>query len=168
VIPAAVQPSAHFDPQVATDASLATLLPAEKAKSDAYFEGGYWLALWDFLYGVGVMLASLETKLSAHARFCRQAHGVRWAQSLVYAIQFVAAITVLSFPLTVHEGFVREHKYGLLNQNFASWFRDLVVGLVVADVLAGIANPILMGIVRRSTHLAGVGNGWLALCFRLS
>jgi len=25
--------------------------PGEKARSDAYFEGGYWLTLWDFLYG---------------------------------------------------------------------------------------------------------------------
>lgn len=150
VVPAAAQPSAHFDPQAATDAWLATFSPAERAKSDAYFEGGYWLLLWDFLYGVGIMLVLLETKLSARMRdVAERLTRVRWLQSVVYAIQFVAAVAVLSFPLTVYESFVREHKYGLSNQNFGSWFRDQAVGLVVAAVLAGIAIPILMAIVRR-------------------
>src|SRR5215469_12620494 len=150
VIPAAAQPSAHFDPQVATDAWLATLSRAERAKSDTYFEGGYWLVLWDFLYGVGVMLVLLETKLSARMRdFAERLTRVRWLQSLVYAIQFAVAIGILSFPLTVYEDFMREHKYGLSNQNFGSWFRDQAVGLVVAAVLAGITIPILMAIVRR-------------------
>jgi len=27
-------------------------IPADaRARSDAYFEGGYWMILWDFLYG---------------------------------------------------------------------------------------------------------------------
>ena len=40
----------------------------EKANSDAYFEGGYWLILLDFLYTVGMMVLLLETKLSARIR----------------------------------------------------------------------------------------------------
>src|SRR6266545_3959010 len=38
-----------FDPAAATAAYLATVPPAARARSDAYFEGGYWLQLWDFL-----------------------------------------------------------------------------------------------------------------------
>src|SRR6185295_2826946 len=37
-------------------------LPAEsKARSDAYFEGGYWLLLWNFLAGVAVAAVLLGT-----------------------------------------------------------------------------------------------------------
>src|SRR5262245_39918373 len=42
---------AAFDPEAATAAYLAQLSPEARAKSDAYFEGGYWLILWDFLAG---------------------------------------------------------------------------------------------------------------------
>jgi STE24 endopeptidase len=34
-----------FDPDLATQAWMATLNGAARAKSDAYFEGGYWLQL---------------------------------------------------------------------------------------------------------------------------
>src|SRR5260370_20597401 len=52
VVPAAAQPSPQFNADKATEAYLATIPPAAKARSDAYFEGGYWLILWDLLYGV--------------------------------------------------------------------------------------------------------------------
>ncbi|HEX6863537.1 MAG TPA: hypothetical protein VF414_12010, partial [Thermoanaerobaculia bacterium] len=42
------------DPVAATEAYLARLSPAQREKSDSYFEGGYWLILWDFLYGLTV------------------------------------------------------------------------------------------------------------------
>ena len=43
-----------FDPEAATQAYLARLSTEDKARSDAYFEGGYWLQLLGFLYGLGV------------------------------------------------------------------------------------------------------------------
>src|SRR3974377_983839 len=42
-VPAAAQPSDHFDVNAATDAYLALMPASAKARSDAYFEGGYWL-----------------------------------------------------------------------------------------------------------------------------
>src|SRR5450432_1823511 len=68
LVPEAAKASAHFDAKVATDAWLATMTSQEKARSDAYFEGGYWLILWDFLYAAAVMVLLLETKLSARLR----------------------------------------------------------------------------------------------------
>src|SRR5277367_2934572 len=68
VVPAAAQPSAHFDAKAATDAWLATVTGTAKARSDSYFEGGYWLILWDFLWGGAVLLLLLETRLSSKMR----------------------------------------------------------------------------------------------------
>src|SRR5206468_3505896 len=44
----AENPSAS-DPAAATRAWLDTVPADKRAKSDAYFEGGYWLILWNFL-----------------------------------------------------------------------------------------------------------------------
>lgn len=73
---------------------------------------------------------------------------------------------MLTFPLTLYESFFREHKYGLSNQNFGSWFRDQVVTMLVIVILGGIAFVILAGIVRRlpqTWHLWGTGAAILFL-----
>ena len=38
-----------LDAEAATDAWLATRAAQPRRRSDAYFEGGYWLLLWDLL-----------------------------------------------------------------------------------------------------------------------
>ena len=53
-----------LDPAAATRAWLETV-PAEKlARSDAYFEGGYWLILWNYLAGIVVALVLLGGRRS--------------------------------------------------------------------------------------------------------
>src|SRR5215212_1232326 len=66
VAPGAARPA--FDPEAATEAWLARLSPAQRARSDAYFEGGYWIDLWDFLWGLGIAWLFLGTRLSARLR----------------------------------------------------------------------------------------------------
>src|SRR5208337_4783943 len=44
----------RLDVEAATAGYMARLSPEAKAKSDAYFEGGYWLILWDFVVGLVV------------------------------------------------------------------------------------------------------------------
>src|SRR5262245_60672304 len=58
-IPAAAQASPSFDVERATEAYLATVPPEKRARSDAYFEGGYWLQLWGFLYNAIILWALL-------------------------------------------------------------------------------------------------------------
>src|SRR3974377_1721128 len=55
-VPDAAHASDHFDVNAATDAYLALMPASAKARSDAYFEGGYWLILWDFLLGAAIAL----------------------------------------------------------------------------------------------------------------
>ena len=49
VQPAQCSTGQSSDIKAAVDAYLAKMPPAQRAQSDAYFEGGYWLMLWDFL-----------------------------------------------------------------------------------------------------------------------
>jgi STE24 endopeptidase len=149
-VPAAAQPSASFDPDAATEAYMAMIPPAATARSNAYFEGGYWLVLWDFLYAAAIALLLLNTRWSARMRnFAERLTRFRWLQTFVYWVQYLLAITVLGFPLELYENYFREHQYGLATQTFGPWMGDEVKGLLVNLVAGGIAVVVLFAIVRR-------------------
>jgi STE24 endopeptidase len=65
---AATAAANRFDPEEATRAYLAKVSPEKKARSNAYFEGGYWLHLWEFLYGIAAMWLLLQAGWSARMR----------------------------------------------------------------------------------------------------
>lgn len=144
-----------FDVKAATDAYLTTVPADKKARSDAYFEGGYWLQLWDFLLSSAIVIFLLHTRLSARMRdWAQRVSSWRAIQDLIYFLQFLLVTTILQFPLSVYEGYIREHKYGLATQTFGPWMRDQVVELAVSAVLGGIAVMGLYAIVRR------LGKNW--------
>ena len=104
----------HFEVDAATNAYMAELSPQARAKSDAYFEGGYWLILWDLLVALGVAWLLLGTRLSARMRdFSGRVTRFRWLQTAIYAVQYILLTTLLTLPWTIYEDFVREHQYGL-------------------------------------------------------
>ena len=149
-VPAAAQPSEHFDVNAATDAYL-TLMPASaRARSDAYFEGGYWLILWDFLVGAIISLLLLNLGWSAAMRnFAEHVTKGKNLQTFVYWLQYLLLTSVLGFPLAVYEGFFREWKYGLATQTFGAWMWDQFKGLGLGIVLGGILTVLLFWVVRK-------------------
>jgi STE24 endopeptidase len=149
-VPPEAQPSAHFDATTAANAYLAQI-PADKiARSDAYFEGGYWLILWDFLYAVVIALLLLNLRWSARMRDLSE-RVTRFSpiHTFVYWLQYLVLTTILAFPLGVYEDFFREHKYGLATQTLGPWMLDQVKNLGVNLVLGGILVVLLFGVVRR-------------------
>ena len=160
--PVAAQPTSSsataaqpFNVDAAVEAYLAKMPPAERAKSNAYFEGGYWLILWDFLVNAFVMWLMLQLRWSAGMRNrAEKITRFRPLQTAIYWIQFIVVAAVLTFPMTVYEGYFREHKYGLLNQTFGPWFRDQLVMLLVLVILGAILVVPLFGLVRR------LGKNW--------
>jgi STE24 endopeptidase len=148
-IPAEAQPSDSFSAEAAANAYLAQIPDAARARSDAYFEGGYWLILWDFLLAVIVYWTLLRLGWSARMRrFAEHLTRVRVLQNFFYWIQFMLITFVLTFPLTVYEGFFREWKYGLATQTFGPWMGDQIKGLLIAIILGGIVAVVLLEIVR--------------------
>ncbi len=149
-VPLAAQPSANFNADRATDAYMSMIPPSSKARSDAYFEGGYWLILWDFLFTCAVSLIILELGWSARMRsFAEQLTRFRWLQTFLYWMEYFLLITAIGFPLGYYEDYVREHKYGLATQNFRSWLGDELTGDAVGLLLMGVAVVVLFAIVRR-------------------
>jgi Zn-dependent protease with chaperone function len=148
-VPAAAQPSAHFDPEAATEAYLAQIPAPARARSDAYFEGGYWLLLWDFLYGAVVSLLLLNFRWSARIRdLAERMTKVRPLQTLIYWIEYLVLTSLLTFPLGWYEGFFREHKYGMATQTLGPWLGDQAKGLLVGAIFGGVLVTLLFAIVR--------------------
>ncbi len=142
--------SLPFDPVAATEVYVARLTPEQIAKSDSYFEGGYWLILWNFLLTSALSLILLTTGLSARMRsLAESVVDFRWAQTLLFGAQYFLFTTILSFPLSVYEGFFREQKYGLSNQTLGAWLGEQAIGIAIGAVLGGIAIMILYAILRR-------------------
>jgi STE24 endopeptidase len=142
--------SGSIDPAAATRAYLEEVPAEQRARSDAYFEGGYWLSLWSFLWSAGILILLLQTGLSARMRdLAERATQVRALQTGLYWTQFAVAVAVLSFPLSVYRDYLREHRYGLSNLGFGAWLGEELKGLAVSIVLGGLAMMALYAVVRR-------------------
>ena len=127
-------------------------MPADKrAKSDAYFEGGYWLILWDFLLAAAISIFLLTSRISAWLRdFAERTTRLKALQVVLYAIPFILLTTLLAFPLTAYEHFFREHAYGLATQNFSQWFREQLIALVVQLIVTSLLLVGLYAVFRRT------------------
>jgi len=149
-VPPEAQPSPHFNAEAATNAYLAQIPAEATARSNAYFEGGYWLILWDFLVGAIVLLLLLHLGWSAAMRnFAERIARFKPLQTLIYWTEFSIITFILGFPLTVYESFLRERKYGLATQTFGPWMGDQLKALLVSIVLGGLVVALLFGVVRR-------------------
>jgi STE24 endopeptidase len=149
-VPMAAQPSEHFDADAATEAYLAQIPASARSRSDAYFEGGYWLILWDFLYGAALYLFLLHFGWSAAMRdFAERVTRFKPLQTFIYWTEFLIVSTILGAPLGMYEGYFRERQYGLATQTLGPWLGDQLIVLLVNVVLGGVVCMALFGIVRR-------------------
>jgi STE24 endopeptidase len=157
---------APLDPEAATRAYLDRLTPEQRARSDAYFEGGYWLQLWELLYGLGVAWLLLASGLSARIRDgANRLVRFRPVRNFLYAGAYILLTTVLTLPLTLYRGFFREHKYGLSTQELPEWLLDLAKGTGVGIVLGGLALVALYAVLRRAPRTWWVWGAVVSLFF---
>jgi STE24 endopeptidase len=142
------------DPATATRAWLDTVPPDKRARSDAYFEGGYWLILWNFLLGAAISVLLLNSRISARMRnFAEGKTRFKAMQVAIYAIGYFLLTSLLSFPLLVYERFFREHKYGLATQSFGAWFSEQMTQLAVGVVGGTILLIALFAVFRRAPRM---------------
>jgi STE24 endopeptidase len=152
-----VDTTPKFDAGRATAAYLARVGGTARARSDAYFEGGYWLTLADTLWTLAISGALLWLGFSAGLRDAvgRRVPS-RFYQTAIFAGLYALIAAAAQFPLTLYEGFIREHRYGLSNQSFTAWFGDYGTALALSLVATIILIPLLYAAIRRARN-----NWWL-------
>ncbi len=150
-VPAAAQPGPGFDADRATAAYLALLSPEQRQLSDRYFEGGYWLQLWELLWSVGACLLLLLSGASRWTRdWSQRLSRHKWVSTPIYVGLFLVAMFLLGLPLSIYTDYLREQQYGLTEQAFGGWMRDQLVALGVNLVLGAVALTIIYAAVRRA------------------
>ncbi|MGH8106499.1 MAG: M48 family metallopeptidase, partial [Arenimonas sp.] len=157
----------------------------QKAKSDAYFENGYYLDLLDTLImitiaafllfgGVSRGIRDLAKRIS---QFCFDAltsvlhfiHAPAWLvnvtkyishwaffHTVIFIAMYFLAMFILTLPWNIYMGFFREHSYGLATQNFGDWFSETLIGLVVGIAVGSVVLAVIYSAVRR------IGKSWWA------
>jgi STE24 endopeptidase len=144
IVPEAAKPGPAFDVDKATQSYIDLLTPEQRAQSDAYFEGGYWLQLWGFLYGLLVCTVLIVSGLSVKMRDIAKRISHRpWLYTAIFGALWLLASSVLSLPWALYTEFYREHAYGLSNLTLGGWFeesgKNLLLELIIMPwVVTGI------------------------------
>ena len=148
---AAAAAAVPFDPEAATRAYLDTLQGAARAKSDAYFEGGYWLPLWGALISVLVYGAMLHFGWAAKwSGWASRVTRREWLKPGIFAVPFVLAGTIMFLPWSLYTGYFREHQYGMSNQSLGGWLGEAGISLGVGLVMNIIFFMVIYAVIRKS------------------
>lgn len=146
-----------FDVEAATRVYLDTLQGPAKEKSDAYFEGGYWLILWGTIVAVLVDWLFLKSRLITKFRdlgekWFKRPFAITWLTALLYTL----AGWLLTLPWTIYTSFYREKQYDLLDSTFGAWFGENMISLVISLILIPNVIAIIYAVIRWSPK-----NWWL-------
>jgi STE24 endopeptidase len=159
----------NADPATATRAWLDTVPPDKKEKSDAYFEGGYWLILWKFLLATVILIFLLASRISARLRdFAERLTRFKALQVVLYAIPFILLTALLTFPLTVYDEFFREHKYDLATQTFGPWLIEQIKGLGFALIGLPLLLIVLYAVFRTAPRTWWIWAAGVMVTFSLA
>lgn len=146
----------YFNADSATQKYLDILTPDQKAKSDAYFEGGYRIVLWQFVLEVIIaaifMLFGLSNWIK---RLALRAKSVN-IQNLIYILLYLLFAYLISFPLNVYTGFIREHQYNLSNLTFSKWLSEEMLQLALTTIFGGLLIMLLYKVIKKVTN-----NWWI-------
>ena len=162
----ALQQSTPLDPVAATQGWLDSVPQDKRAKSDAYFEGGYWLILWDYVVAAAISVLMLSSRISARLRdFSERLTRYKTLRVACFSIAYLLLVYVLSFPLNVYENFVREHQYGLATQTFPAWFQEQLIGLGITLIGGTIFFIVLYAVFRRAPKTWWIWGTGVAVVF---
>lgn len=154
-----------FNPATAAQDYLDQLTTDQKERSDAYFEGSYWISLWNILIEVLVAWIFLSLGLSKWIkRIATKAKKVN-IQNLIYISLYLLFVFLLTFPMNVYTGFIREHQYNLSNLTFGGWLGEELKSLLVSLILGAPVFMLLYIAIQKTGNRWWVWGGGIGVLF---
>lgn len=159
------QKTESFNPNTATVEYLSLLTPEQKSKSDSYFEGKYWLVLWNMVYAIVIAWIFLSLGLSRWIK--KQALKAKRinVQNLIYIGCYLLFVFLLTLPINIYENFFREHQYDLSNLTFGKWFGEVMISLGLELVFGCLVIMLLYIAIRRLKQNWWIWGGIIAMVF---
>jgi Zn-dependent protease with chaperone function len=146
------QPPVEAPPgAAAVDERAPVEVPAASDKAMAYYRSGnvWWIA--DLGLSIAVLVAFLATGFSARLRDLALRVGRKWFFALVaYYVLFILINYFVDLPRAYFEDFVREHAYGLSNQTFGKWWRDMLTSLALNCIIGSLVIWVPYLLLRKS------------------
>ena len=140
----------YFDVGRATDAYIATVPAADREKSDAYFEGGYWIEAWGTVLVVAIAWLLLRLRFAARLRDWAAARGCGpFLQSLIVAVGFLLALAILTLPWALYTDYFREHQYGMSNYTMGRFLGEWAINAALTIGFISFAIAGIYRLVRR-------------------
>lgn len=140
-----------FDVEKASRAYIDTLQGEELAKSNSYFEGGYWLLLWGAVVAFLVDFFLLNSRLSSGFRAWAERKMKRsWAVTWLTSIPYLTASFVLTLPWTIYTDFFREKQYDLMSQGFGEWAGEQAIGFLITLLIFPLLVMAIFAVIRRA------------------
>jgi len=139
------------DADAATQAYMDRLSPEAVARANAYFEGGYWLLLGNWALGLFVAWLVLRRGTAARVRdWAQRVSRWRLVGDALFGACWGLASSVLTFPLDLYAGLIREQRYGMATQTFGPWFGEHMMQVGLGAVFTGLAVALLYAVFRRT------------------
>ena len=140
-----------FDPVAETEKLLNTMPADARAKSNAYFEGGYIIQVWNLVLSLVITWGLLKFGVTVKLRdLAERFFKARYLQGMLFIALFVIVSAVLDLPNDYYVGFIREHRFGLSNLTIGSWLGEQGKGLLVSLIAFSLIGSLLYLAIRKS------------------
>lgn len=156
-----------FDPYTETARYINQVPAAARAKSDAYFEGGYWLLLWDILYGIAIAFVFIYMGLSDRIEKFIFRIKNKNLHNLAFAFIYFLLVWILIFPLHMYETWIREHQYGLSNLHFSAWLKEDLTSLLINSVALSMVVMVMYIFIRKTARSWWIWTALLSISFMI-
>jgi Zn-dependent protease with chaperone function len=128
-----------------------SLPPEIRQKATEYSHTRYLLYFIGVALSFAVYFLAWRWKLGVLFRnWARRVSRRHFVQTLIFVPLFLAAVSLLEFPLDYYSGFIVEHRFNLSTQGFASWLADWGKGFAITAIFMVFLIWVLYLIIRHS------------------
>ncbi|MFC2025692.1 M48 family metallopeptidase [Chloroflexota bacterium] len=145
-----------------------TLDPERQEQAKEYAHISRRLMLLDLLLGAGYVLLWLYSGWSqALKSFLLTFTSHEWLLVAGFGLIFGGIFFIINLPLSVYEGYILPHRYGISNQTLKSWSSDQIKNILLTILLGGFLLEVIYALLRTAPDTWWLWVGGILLIFNV-